>query len=148
MPPAPDFLTTFNDRRHCFAELLALSQLQSELVESDAYSQLLGLLGGKQQILGRLEEIGKGRPRLWDDWRAQRERLAGPAREACEQILAETEALLARLLEHERVSTEKLARRRDQTALELRTVTAGVRVNQAYRDALAPVTHRHLDTDQ
>ena len=57
-------------------------------------------------------------------------------------------ALLERLLEQERVSTESLARRRDQTAAELRTVASGSRVNQAYRDSLAPVTHRHLDTDQ
>lgn len=147
MPPAFDFLKTFGDRHACFAELLELSKRQVDLVEADDYTQLLGLLSGKQQIIGRLEAIGKLQPRLWDDWRAERESLGSAARQACEQTLAKTEALLARLLEHERVSTETLARRRDHTAEQLRTVTTGSRVNQAYRDSLAPVTHRHLDTD-
>lgn len=148
MPPAHDFLKTFVDRRQCFADLLELSKRQLGLVETDEYSQLLGLLGGKQQIIGRLEKIGKAQPRLWEDWREERDGLAPPARQACEQTLAETEALLAQLLEHERVSTEGLACRRDQTAHQLRTVAAGSRVNQAYRDSLAPATHRLLDTDQ
>ena len=148
MPPATDFLRTFADRQQHIAELLELSQRQLDLVESDDYSRLLGLLGGKQQIISRLEDIGKGRPRLWEEWRAERDRLPAPDRQACEQALAETEALLARLLEQERVSTESLARRRDHTARELRSVAAGSRVNQAYGDSLAPVTHRLLDRDQ
>ncbi len=148
MSSTSDFLTIFADRKQCFADLLDLSQRQLGLVEADDYTQLLGLLGGKQQIIGRLEALGRIRPALWDDWRAERERLAPPARTACEETLAQTETLLARLLEHERISTEALARRRDQTARELRTLAAGSRVNQAYRDSLAPVTHRHLDRDQ
>jgi hypothetical protein len=148
MSSANSFLRTFADRRQCIAELLELSQRQLDLVESEDYSRLLSLLGGKQQIISRLEAITSGRPRLWDDWRAERDRLAPRDRQACEQTLAETEALLARLLEQERVSTETLARRRDHTARELQSVTAGSRVNQAYGDSLAPVTHRFLDRGQ
>jgi len=147
MQLAAEFLKTFADRRQCFAELFELSKQQMRLVDTDDYTQLLKLLGGKQQIISRLEAIGKGRPRLWDDWKAERDRLAPAARHACEKTLEETEALLAELLEHERTSTENLSRRRDQTARELRDVASGTRVNQAYRDTLAPVTHRHLDTD-
>ncbi len=147
MPPATDYLKTFSERRQCFADLFELSKHQLRLVETDDYTQLLKLLGGKQQIISRLEAIGKGKPRLWDDWREERDRIEPAARQACEETLAETEALLAELLEHERASTESLSLRRDQTARQLREVTSGSRVNQAYRDTLAPVTHRHLDTD-
>jgi hypothetical protein len=148
MPAAPDFLQTFADRRQCFAELLELSRCQLGLVEADDYAQLLGLLGGKQRIIGRLEAIARIRPRLWDDWKLERDRLAPPERRACEQALAETEALLTQLLEQERISTECLARRRDRTAQQLQAVVTGSRVNQAYGDSLAPVTYRHLNTDQ
>lgn len=148
MPAAIDFMTTFEDRRQCFADLLQISLNQLGLVESDDYAQLLRLLGGKQQILGRLEAISNREPQLWDKWRRERERLAPGARAVCEQTLAETECLLAELLEHERIATETLSRRRDQTAEQLAAVAGGSRVNQAYRDCLAPVTHRHLDLDQ
>jgi hypothetical protein len=148
MLPPPEFLKIFTDRQQCFAELLELSQKQLGLVEADEYTQLLGLLGGKQKIITRLDMIGKARPQLWDEWRLERDRLAPRIRQACEQALAETEALLSQLLESERVGTERLTRRRDETARALRTIASGSRVNQAYRDSLAPVTHRHLDLDQ
>ena len=148
MPAPLDFITTFKDRRQCFADLLQMSRNQLGLVETDDYSQLLRVLGGKQQIIGRLEAISGRLPRLWDDWRCERERLAPQARQICEQTLADTEALLAELLEQERIATETLARRRDQTARQLAAVAGGSRVNQAYRDCLAPVTHRLLDLDQ
>lgn len=147
MPAATDFIAVFRDRRQCFAGLLELSRQQLALVETDDYTQLLALLGNKQQIIGRLEAIAAGAPRLWDDWRRERERLPAESRAACERTLAESEALLARLIELERAGTETLARRRDQTQEQLRSVTGGARANLAYRDCLAPVTHRHLDTD-
>ncbi len=148
MPAALDFIPTFKDRRQCFADLLQISRSQLGLVETDDYTQLLRLLGGKQQIIGRLEAISGREPQLWDEWRRDRERLAPQARRDCEQTLAETETLLAALLEHERIATETLARRRDETAQQLAAVAGGSRVNQAYRDCLAPVTHRLLDLDQ
>lgn len=148
MPASIDFIATFTDRRQCFADLLQISRAQLELVETDDYAQLLRLLGGKQQIIGRLEAISGREPQLWDEWRCERERLAPGARAVCEQTLAETENLLAELLEHERVATETLAQRRDQTARQLAAVSGGSRANEAYRDCLAPVLHRHLDLDQ
>jgi hypothetical protein len=148
MPAALDFIATFADRRQCFADLLQISRSQLALVETDDYARLMRLLGGKQQIIGRLEAIAGREPKLWEKWRLERERLAPQTRAVCEQTLAETEALLAELLEHERVATETLAHRRDQTAQQLAEVAGGSRVNQAYRDCLAPATHRHLDLDQ
>jgi hypothetical protein len=147
MPAPSEYFRMFQDRRTCFADLLELSRRQLQLVETDDYPQLLGLLGGKQQIIGRLEAISSREPRLWEAWRRERDSLAPVVRQACEETLAETEVVLAELLEHERISTDTLARRREQTARQLQAVSGGSRVNQAYRDCLAPVTHRHLDTD-
>jgi hypothetical protein len=141
----PDFLTLFTQRREHFFELLQLSKGQLALVEADDHAQLLTLLGAKQRIIGRLEELGQRRPDMWQEWRRDRDRLLPDARRSCEETLAETETLLAELLENERVSTETLARRRDATQRELRSVMHGSRVNQEYRDSLAPATHRHLD---
>ena len=143
-----DFIATFKDRRQCFADLLSISRSQLGLVKTDDYPQLLRLLGGKQQIISRLEAISNRNPRLWDEWRGQRQHLAPATRAICEETLAATESLLAELLEQEHIATETLARRRDQTAHQLAAVAGGSRANQAYRDCLAPDTHRHLDLDQ
>jgi len=148
MTAAFDFVATFKDRRQCFADLLVISRSQLGLVETDDYSQLLRLLGGKQQIISRLETISRLHPQLWDNWRGQRQHLSPATRAICDQTLADTESLLAELLEHERIATETLSRRRDETAHQLAAVSGGSRANQAYRDCLAPVTHRHLDLDQ
>ena len=82
MPAHSDYFRTFQDRRQCFADLLELSRRQLQLVETDDYPQLLGLLGGKQQILGRLEAISIREPRLWDEWRRERDRVALATRQA------------------------------------------------------------------
>jgi hypothetical protein len=142
---APDFLTLFVQRRQHFSELLQLSRGQLALVEADDHAQLLSLLGAKQRVIGRLEELGQHRPELWQEWRRDRDRLSPTQRSSCEATLAETESLLAELLENERVCTETLSRRRDATRRELQRVVHGSHVNQAYRDSLAPSTHRHLD---
>lgn len=146
MTPA-EFLQIFNDRRRCFAELLELSRAQQQLAESEDYDRLLALLAGKQRVIGRIEEIGRARPELSREWRASRDALSSVSRDACEQILTETETLLRELMERERVSTAILAERRDETRRQLHTVAAGSRVNDEYRDSLAPATNRFLDID-
>lgn len=144
----PDFLQTFTDRRQCFVELLLLSREQLSLIDGDDYQRLLAVQGSKQRIIGRLEEIAKAAPRLGQEWKNCRDQLAPADRKACEAALAETEAILAALLEQERISTEYLQRRRDETQLQIAQLTAGEQAQSAYRDSLAPVTHRHLDINQ
>lgn len=144
----PDFLQTFTDRRECFAELLKLSREQCELVDGDDYPRLLSLLGSKQRVIGRLEEIGKSRPKLGQEWHSRRDELPAISRQECDHVLHETEVILAELLIHERMSAEHLTRRRDETRLQLSTIAAGAEAQTAYHDNLAPVTHRHLNVDQ
>lgn len=143
--PVPEFLTLFVQRRQYFRDLLQLSRGQLALVETDDHAQLLSLLGAKQRIIGRLEDLGQRRPELWQEWRRERDRLDPGDRASCESALAETESVLAELLETERICTETLSQRRDATRRELQRVVHGSHVNQAYRDSLAPATHRHLD---
>ena len=144
----PHFLQTFHERQKCFAELLDLARTQLESITNDDYTALLTILGNKQRVIGRLEEITRTQPQLWQDWQSGRDALDPYNRSACEASLAETEAILARLMEHEHISTEHLTRRREETQLQLQSIASGTRTNNAYRDSLAPVTHRLLDVGQ
>jgi hypothetical protein len=145
MMSSTDYLALFQDRHRQFDELIELSRRQAALVETDDYPRLLALLGTKQRVLGRLEELGRQHPRLWQNWRVDRDGLAPAIRRQCEDVLARSEDVLAEMLEHERASTSVLEARRVATREQLQAVAAGVNVNDAYRDSLAPVTHRHLD---
>lgn len=134
-------------RQHC-RNLLELSRRQRNLIDASDYSQLLSILGQKQRLLGRLDELNKEHPDLKSQWKLIRTTADAEWRDDCEHVLAETESILAELIEEESQSTEHLSRKRDATQRELQSVSQGARVHDAYRDSLAPSTHRHLDLDR
>lgn len=150
MPAAPDmdYRTLFRDRRDLCRELLDLSRRQERLIEQDDYSSLLTVLSSKQRLLGRLDEIKCRHPDLLARWRAERDFLDPQFRVECEGWLAEAEASVAALIEEEQHSAEALTIRRDAARRQLEAIAQGSRVHHAYRDNLAPVTHRHLDVDR
>lgn len=139
-----DLFTTKRDR--CRA-LLELSRRQATLIARDDYTGLLDVLGRKQLILAELDNLKTEHATALARWRIDRDGLDDTARSDCETVLAETETLVARLVDVERSSTESLAARRDTTRDELESLAGGAAVNDAYRDSLAPSTHRHLDLD-
>lgn len=144
----PDFLQVFRSRREYCRALLELSYRQMELISADDYSQLMVVLGQKQRLLGRMEEMKKGQPELWRQWHDRRDQLEPALRNECEKVLEETENVLAELVQREKEGTDSLTARRDQTREQLQTVSQGTQVNEAYRNSLAPASHRHLDVDQ
>jgi hypothetical protein len=143
-----NMLTVLNARRQHCRSLLDLSRRQRSLIDASDYSQLLSILGQKQRLLGRLDELNKEHPDLKSRWKQIRDAGDPDWRDDCEHVLAETESILAELIEEEEQSTDYLTRKRDATQKELHAVTEGSRVHDAYRDSLAPATHRHLDIDQ
>ena len=145
---ASEFLTIFQTCREHWRDLLELSRRQMALIEADDYPQLLSLLGQKQRILGRLDELKQQHPGLRERWLSRREAVDPELGDDCDHVLAETEAILAELMKEEQVSTERLTGRRDKTQRELQAIANATDVHKAYRDSLAPATHRHLDVDR
>ncbi|MGE3315592.1 MAG: flagellar export chaperone FlgN [Planctomycetaceae bacterium] len=143
-----NMLTVLNTRRQHCRNLLELSRRQRDLIDASDYSQLLTILGQKQRLLGRLDELNREHPDLKSRWKQIRDTGDADWRDDCEHVLAETESLLAELIEEEQDSTDHLTRKRDTTQKELQAVTQGSRVHDAYRESLAPATHRHLDIGQ
>lgn len=143
-----NFADLFRKRRDQFSALLGYSRRQSDLIQADDYTELLVVLGQKQGILSRIDEINKQFPGLQDQWRQWRDHLDADTRDTCDRLLDETERILAELIEHEQASTVRLTERRNATQRQLEAVSEGSRVHQAYRDAVPPATHRHLDVDQ
>lgn len=146
--PTFDFLRIFAAHRECCGRLLELSRNQDRLIIEDDYTQLLVVLGKKQKVLNQMEEFGKHRTRIGELWKLQRDTLDAQTRRQCEQLLSETETDLAELVRQEHHSSRRIEQRREATQRDLQNLDQGERVNEAYRDCLAPATHRRLDVGQ
>lgn len=143
-----DILDVLKHRRtHC-QDLLNLSQRQNRVIDASDYSSLLGVLGQKQRILGRLDEINRRYPELGRQWAALRETGIASVRRECEGVISESEAILAELVQTEKEGAEQLGQRRDATRRQLESIAQGVHVNETYRDNIAPFSHRFLDINR
>ncbi|WP_298866376.1 hypothetical protein [uncultured Gimesia sp.] len=143
-----DYLKLFSVRLEYSKALLKLSIQQQSLINQDDYTGLLDVLGKKQRLLGQLDQYTRQLPSLWEQWKRERSLLTLEQRETCEEILSESEEVLSKLLEIEDTSTKSMVDRRDRTKQQVQSLNQGEKVGEAYRDSLAPVTHRHLNIDQ
>ncbi|GAB4135797.1 MAG: hypothetical protein Tsb009_02470 [Planctomycetaceae bacterium] len=144
-----DILTIFTRQRDLCKQLLECSQSQRPLIQADQYAQLLDVIARKQRLLDEWETMkSKHHPSLSQSWQEQRLKLDSDVRANCERLLKEIETLYEQLLNEEQLSTESLTTRRNQTQAQLREISKGTDVHRAYRDHLAPATHRHLDFGQ
>jgi FlgN protein len=133
-------------RKHC-RDLLELSRRQKQLIDAGDYTQLMSTLAQKQRILGRLDEVKRRYPELSRQWTALRDSGLPTVRTDCEALIADTETILAELLQTEKQGTEQLAERREATRRQLAAVSQGVHVNQVYADTTPTLNHRFLNTN-
>ncbi len=133
-------------RKHC-RDLLELSRRQHQFIDASDYTQLMSTLAQKQRILGRLDEVKRRYPELSRQWTALRDSGVPALRTDCEALIAETEAILAQLVESEKQGTDRLSERREATRRQLEAVSQGVHVNQVYADTSPTLNHRFLNTN-
>lgn len=143
-----DILEILNRRRKHCRDLLNLSRQQNGVIHNSDYSQLMTILAQKQRVLGRLDEIKRRHPDLGRQWTALRESAPLTLRRDCESVIAETETILAELLQTEKNGADQLVERRDATRRQLESISQGVHVNEVYRDSVGCASHRFLDIDR
>ncbi len=141
------FLSYFEQRRDAFRELLRLSARQQEHINGDDYSELLVVLGQKQQIINRVVSTRSQHTQVVDHWRQQRKHFNSESRSRCDALLSEAETLLSQVMESDERSTTDLRSRRDATQGQLQKISQGTQAHRAYAtDEVS--THRFLDIDQ
>lgn len=128
--------------------MLELSRRQRILIEEDRYTDLLQLIAQKQQVLGGLTEIGSFSGGIVEHWRGIRDSLAESVRRECEDILAESEALMSETLENESVGTGKLSARRDDTQRHLKELGETIETRSGGNAAGAVPPPRFLDVSR
>jgi hypothetical protein len=143
-----EILKVLKERRtHC-RELLDLSRRQSRIIEANDYTSLLNILGQKQRLLGRLDDLKRRHPELGRQWETLRDAGPEPIRRECDEVISEIEAILAELMQTEKDGADELSQRRDATRRQLESIAQGIHINETYRDNVAPYSHRFLDINR
>lgn len=139
-----DLLAELAERRHeCLQQLCALSLRQLELINVEDMTALLGVLAAKQRLLGELRELERGMDPFRDQDPETRVWRNPQARQRCAQLIAQSQAIFAEILAHEKQGESRLQTHRDQAAARLQGVATGAQARNAYfADAPRP---RRLD---
>lgn len=137
-------------RRDTCRQLLELSYAQLQHIRAQDYTSLLLLLTEKQNVLARHDGLSQqfSNARLQEWWEESRDTLEPVWQQKCRSAIQDTEQILEQLLAHEQQCTDLLTQHRNSTYDQLQAISHGNRVHDAYRDNLAPRTHRHLNVDQ
>ena len=132
------------ERRDLCRSLAELSAQQRRALTERDYDALIRIAGEKGKVLDRLAALAPPVRDAVD----KGESLSSEERDGANLLLDESNRLLESAAEAERDAIAELVELRDATQQELREIAAAGKVHSAYRDALAPVTHRSLDIDR
>ena len=148
MLASQQFQTYFEQRRDAFRELLRLSERQRACIAEGDYSQLLAVLNDKQNILNRVSHANSQHNQIVERWHADRDSILSNERTRCDELLAESDTLVTRLMETDQRSTCELQKRRDDAHQQLQRISHGSATQKAYSHEGPTETHRFLDIDQ
>jgi hypothetical protein len=126
-------LTELVGRKHdCLARLHELGRQQLALVDSGDITQLLKVLGAKQQLLTRLQEI-EGELDPFRRQQPEDRQWASPEQRArCAQVIERSEALFREIVAQEKQSEQLLGSRRDEAAARLEQAHTASQARGAY----------------
>lgn len=117
--PHDKLITVLRTRREYCRAMLELARTQQTLIDQDRTSDLLQVIAQKQRVIAGLSSLAEEFGGLAHHWKNVRDTLPARDRTACEEILAESERLLAQTLQHESQGTETLNARRELKRKEL-----------------------------
>jgi flagellar biosynthesis/type III secretory pathway chaperone len=120
-------------RRRCLEQLLELGKRQADFIAVGNMADLMRLLSAKQQLIVALQGLEKELAPYHDEdpesrrWSSPEERMRCAAdADHCRRLIADVMAM-------EQAGERQLTLRRDETAVQLRNVSAAGRVREAYQ---------------
>lgn len=100
-------------------ELTGLGERQRLLIRSDKPEQLLGVLGQRQQIIDRLGVLSNRMRPYQQDWARIRSHFDQATGRRVDDMVAEVNGYLARILDGDAIDAETLANRRQATSADM-----------------------------
>lgn len=129
---------TLAQKYDCLRQLQALGAQQLGCIAAGDMEQLISLLGGKQRMIERLQEIERALDPFRQDAHQQRQWRSAEVRMACERLAADCQRLLHEVLLQEQQSEQQMVLRRDETGRQIHALNAQVQARDAYGQRDAP----------
>ena len=145
---AADGLTLLRAQATLYARLESLAARQRSLISREDAGPLLALLADRQRLSTELIDVAARLEPVRRDWRAYRQRLDPVQQKEADQLVAEVEDRLRRVIDGDERDARLLAARKQSVAQSLRSTHATSEAIGAYR---APVDRAarldHWDED-
>ena len=126
-------LELLTEQRDLYRRLAGQSRRQTALITGDEQEGLLTLLSERQQAIDRLGEVAKELRDYHSDWRMVRQQMAPKIAARVDELLTETNALLAGILEQDEKDVQLLATRKSATAGAMSAARQQRQVGAAYQ---------------
>jgi len=144
--PTERLVGLLRQEKALYARFLELSGQQLAVIEGGDVTELLSLLGRKQELLGQIDRVERELSPAKQQWGQQRESLAPDEREVVEALIEEVGGVLEQLIALEKRGEQSLREQRQRTLEQIDRAERGHRLGQAYGAGAKPVNNRYLDT--
>ena len=129
-----------------YARFLELSGQQLAVIQGGDVSELLALLGRKQELLGQIDRVEQELSPAKENWDEVRASLSADERPAVEAMVEEVRRVLEELIALERKGEGLLRQQRQHTLDQIAQTERGCQLGSAYRAGAKPVVNRYVDT--
>ena len=131
-----------------YEQLAALSESQRHLITGQKAEKLLTLLGDRQKLLDRIQELAvKMRP-YQTMWAQMRQGASREEAEEVDRLLGKVNAMLATIIDTDQTDAQLLAVRKNATGQEMSTLKSGRMANAAYAATAYGATSQRDWTDK
>ena len=132
---ASELIALLTEQCGLYEQLAALSESQRQLITGDKAEKLLTLLGDRQRLLDRVQELAvKMRP-YQSTWARLRQHASREETEEVDRLLGKVNAMLAAIISTDKADAQLLAVRRSATGQEMSTLKTGRTAGAAYAAA-------------
>ena len=141
-----ELIHLLSQQRLLYCQLRELAQKQSSLVDGSDPEMLLRILGDRQRLLDRLTDIDRQLQPVRQDWQQISATLPEAQRVQAAELIANVQDILGEIIARDQRDTQALSAHQQQVAQDIRSASAGKRVNQAYAQTAGGAASKYFDT--
>jgi len=129
---ASEIASLLAEQRDLYMQLSQLTEKQRGLITGDEPERLLTLLAQRQQLIERLQTVGRRLKPYQANWRQVRGRLPESDGRRIDGLVGEINTLLAGIMKQDETDAALLSARKGETHRAIGTVQTGRQADRAY----------------